>query len=93
MGKRALHVKIEGRVQGVGYRAWVVQTAQGLGLKGWVRNRNDGSVELVITGGPRRMEDMLRRCEVGPLHARVRSVNIVGENSNTFDKFDVKPTV
>ena len=50
MSRAILQVMIRGRVQGVGYRAWVEHTATTLGLDGWVRNRRDGSVEAVFAG-------------------------------------------
>jgi acylphosphatase len=49
---RAVHLFIEGRVQGVGFRDWLKREAQGLGLHGWVRNRGDGRVEAQAQGGP-----------------------------------------
>ena len=49
-GTRTVSVKIEGRVQGVYYRAWTKQTARSLGLDGWVLNAPDGSVEAVFSG-------------------------------------------
>ena len=45
----ARHLSIHGRVQGVGYRAWVEDEADSLGLSGWVRNRRDGTVEAVVS--------------------------------------------
>ena len=57
------HVMVRGRVQGVGYRAFVEETALRLGLEGWVRNRRDGSVEAVFSGTAigRRMIEACRR--------------------------------
>jgi acylphosphatase len=68
------HVTIRGRVQGVGYRAWVAHTADGLGLEGWVRNRRDGSVEAVLAGPVDIVERMIEHCRRGPSHARVETV-------------------
>ena len=72
--RRTVRVRIEGRVQGVGYRAWVERTAQGLGLEGWVRNRRDGSVEAVLAGPAEAVADMLARCRQGPRLAEVAGV-------------------
>lgn len=93
MTTRTVHVRIEGRVQGVGYRAWTDRTARGLGLAGWVRNRHDGAVEAVLQGPPEAVREMLRQCERGPAAARVTRVEIVGESVGVFDRFEVRPTV
>jgi acylphosphatase len=52
MPEKTLRLRITGRVQGVGYRLWATRTAARLGLRGWVRNRSDGSVEVLATGIP-----------------------------------------
>ena len=65
---------IGGRVQGVGFRAWMVREAQSLGVWGWVRNRPDGTVEAVAHGGTDAVEELLRRCRRGPLFAEVRTI-------------------
>jgi acylphosphatase len=89
---RSVHVRIEGLVQGVGYRAWVEMRANGLGLAGWVRNRRDGSVEAVLSGSGQELAEMLRLCERGPFAARVDSVEVIGEGVVTGPGFSVKPT-
>ena len=65
---------IIGRVQGVGYRAWMVHKAQRLGLSGWVRNRLDGSVEALVAGDIAAVEELLRLCRRGPRMAMVVSI-------------------
>lgn len=71
---RAVRVLIRGRVQGVGFRAWTAERATALGLAGWVRNRRDGSVEVVFQGAPDAVADMLLACREGPPFARVEAV-------------------
>lgn len=65
---------IVGRVQGVGYRDWMVYKARGLGLSGWVRNRSDGSVEALIAGDTDAVEELARQCRRGPRLAEVVSI-------------------
>jgi acylphosphatase len=89
---RTVHLRIEGRVQGVGYRAFVEMRAAELGLSGWVRNRRDGSVEAVVQGPPATIDDMLEECRKGPPGSRVDRVEIVGEGVGGFDGFEVRPT-
>jgi acylphosphatase len=89
---RTVHLRIEGRVQGVGYRAFVERQASVLGLSGWVRNRRDGSVEAVLQGAPAAVDEMIELCRSGPVAARVDRVEVVGEGVGVFDGFDVRPT-
>lgn len=70
----AVRVRIEGRVQGVWYRGWTVDEAGARGLRGWVRNRADGSVEALFVGDEPAVRDMVAACRKGPPHARVRHV-------------------
>lgn len=69
-----LHVTIRGRVQGVGYRAWVEYQASAGGLEGWVRNRRDGGVEAVFAGPALAVAEMVALCRHGPPSARVEAV-------------------
>ena len=89
---RTVHLRIEGRVQGVGYRAFVERQASVLGLSGWVRNRRDGSVEAVLQGAPAEVDAMIELCRSGPPASRVDRVEVVGEGVGAFDGFDVRPT-
>lgn len=70
------HVIIEGKVQGVWFRAWVQEEAGRRGLLGWVRNRRDGSVEAVLEGPPADVEAMISACWDGPSAARVQAVRV-----------------
>lgn len=90
---RTVRVVITGRVQGVWFRGWTVETARRLGLDGWVRNRRDGSVEAVFSGGPDRVSAMLAACRQGPPAAKVGSVEVSGEPAPPPGKgFGVRPT-
>lgn len=71
----AKRVLIGGRVQGVGYRAWMVREAQALGVWGWVRNCPDGTVEAMVHGDTDAVEELLRRCRRGPALAGVRTID------------------
>lgn len=75
MSDRAIkQVSIHGRVQGVGYRAFVEREALQAGVEGWVRNRRDGSVEAVFTGEAELVRKMIETCRRGPYSARVDAV-------------------
>jgi len=72
--RRSVHVVISGRVQGVGFRAFVVGEAQALGLDGWVRNRRDGTVEAVFAGDEQEIQHILMELNAGPPAAAVTDV-------------------
>lgn len=71
---KSVRVRIEGRVQGVWFRGWTVSEASRRGLRGWVRNRSDGSVEALIAGPENAVNDMLEACWNGPPAAKVTGV-------------------
>jgi acylphosphatase len=87
--RRTVSVRIEGRVQGVYYRAWTDETARALGLAGTVRNRDDGSVEAVFSGPVRKVDEMLRLCADGPPDARVSKVTVIREGGTVAPGFRV----
>ena len=89
---RTVRVRIEGRVQGVGYRYWAERTAAGLGLSGWVRNRRDGSVEAVLSGTPEVLARMLDLCRSGPPAAEVDAVTSAEETEVPAPGFTTRPT-
>jgi acylphosphatase len=89
---RTVTVRIEGRVQGVYYRAWTYDTARSLGLDGWVRNMSDGSVQAVFSGPAGLVEEMLRLCADGPPHAKVTAVTITDEGGAPPSGFKVLGT-
>jgi acylphosphatase len=67
-------VRIRGKVQGVWYRSWTVEQAVKRGLRGWVRNRQDGSVEAMFAGEAAAIDEMIAVCRKGPRLARVDSI-------------------
>ncbi|MFH1806339.1 MAG: acylphosphatase [Pseudomonadota bacterium] len=93
-GLIAVHVCIEGKVQGVWFRAWTVEQAQKRGLSGWVRNRSGGSVEAVFCGPVDCVQSMIAACYDGPTLAKVLRVHqesTTGEGP--FAGFEKRPTV
>ncbi len=89
----SVHVKIEGRVQGVWYRGWTEQTATELGLSGWVRNRRDGSVEAVFKGPQADIDQMIAKCHEGPSSARVDQVVVSEQTKDVELGFTQLPTL
>lgn len=84
------HVFISGRVQGVGYRYAVVDTASQLGLTGWVRNLPDNRVEAVFEGARSPVEDMVRWCNAGPPAAVVKDIVVEYEAPEGLRGFEVR---
>ncbi|MCC5913183.1 MAG: acylphosphatase [Balneolaceae bacterium] len=74
--EKVIHLKISGRVQGVGFRHFTRKNAGELGLSGWVKNMADGSVEAVLAGEKQSLKQMVERLKSGPVTASVSDIEI-----------------
>lgn len=92
MEKIVIRLIVRGRVQGVGYRDWTVRLALRLGLTGWVRNRADGSVEILAAGPLPALEALAAACQEGPPLAAVRGVEWAQAPDEAFAGFEERPT-
>jgi len=90
---RTVRLVITGRVQRVGYRMWAERTASALGLRGWVCNRADGSVELLASGEDDAVAALIKACRQGPRHAAVSGVSISDAGDDGSVGFSAEPTV
>lgn len=90
--RRAVHVVITGRVQGVGFRAFVEREAEVLSLDGWVRNRRDGTVEVVFAGEETEIQHMLMELNAGPPAAAVTDVQTAPYEGPIPPGFSALPT-
>ena len=88
---KTVRLRLSGRVQGVGYRAWAIETAKRLGLRGWVRNRGDGSVELLATGSAQAVASLIEACHKGPPAARVDRVELADAPDDGSAGFTARP--
>ena len=89
------HLRITGRVQGVGYRDSLRREALARGLTGWVRNRNDGSVEAILQGDPRAVDRVTTWARRGPPAARVDGVlaqDAAGDLARPYRGFERWPS-
>jgi acylphosphatase len=89
----ALRLRIEGRVQGVGFRAWLEREARSRGLRGWVRNRHDGGVEALLIGESAAVEAVTAACRNGPRLARVIDVARSPDSDDGSSRFTALPTI
>lgn len=89
--RMAKRLVISGRVQGVGFRYSMAEEAERLGVRGWVRNRRDGTVEAVADGDPEAVLALVAWARRGPPSARVADV-AVSDFEGSFERFEMRPT-
>lgn len=92
MNHATKHLIISGRVQGVGFRYFTYKTASDLGIKGWVQNLQDGTVEAVLSGSPENVDQMVDKLKKGPPSAQVQNVEEVdgSVNADNFNDFSIR---
>jgi acylphosphatase len=92
MQRQAVRIVVQGRVQGVGYRWWAMGEARRLGIEGWVRNRIDGSVELLAIGSAPAIGRLVEACRRGPRAAVVSAVGTADAADDGSSGFEELPT-
>lgn len=92
MPAAALRLVITGRVQGVGFRAWTRREARRRRLRGWVRNRFDGTVEALLIGAAEAIEALAEDCRRGPSLAQVAAVNRFAAEDDGSTDFNERAT-
>ncbi len=91
--KETVRLFVHGFVQGVNFRRWLQGEALEREISGWVRNREDGSVEALLHGDPRKVDDLVRACRHGPLMARVDKVHSEPAEYDGIEDFRVEASV
>lgn len=89
----AVHLRISGKVQNVWFRGWLAEQADRAGLRGWVRNRSDGTVEALLIGPESLVRDVADRCRSGPPAAVVGGVRATPGRDDGSAGFRLRPTV
>jgi acylphosphatase len=89
----SLHITVDGHVQGVGFRYFVKEKADFLSLSGWVRNRYDGSVEILAQGDPDKLQQLLEAVHLGPSRSIITSVKSDWQNDRPqYSQFSMLPS-
>lgn len=89
---RTVKSRIRGRVQNVGFRMWVLREATRRGLRGWVRNRADGSVEALFSGDNEQVIEMMMACYLGPPGSKVSEVMSDPSKDDPGTGFEIRAT-
>ena len=88
-----MNIRIEGDVQGIGFRDFAIREANSRRLKGWVRNRSDGSLEALASGPRTVVESFITACISGPRGARVTAFNLMPADAPDTLGFTRRPSV
>jgi acylphosphatase len=89
----SMNIRVEGNVQGVGFRDFAIREASNRGLKGWVRNRSDGTVEILAAGLRGDVEAFIASCVAGPRGAKVTAFNLEPAELPATAGFNRRPSV
>lgn len=89
----SLRIRVEGFVQAVGYRHFAIEEANKLGLDGWIRNRTDGTVEILASGATKTVEAFVAACMRGPRDARVKNVELHNAEPPAEKGFRRRPSI
>lgn len=92
MEQETKNLRIHGRVQGVGYRAWAADLAFRMSMYGWVRNRQDKTVEITITGHQDDIQKFISECYSGPSAAKVDLIEVNNGLNEELDHFEIRDT-
>jgi len=84
-----VHLIINGRVQGVFYRATAKKVAEDIGVTGWVKNTDEGKVEILATGSNNQLQKLIQWCKIGPSKAVVTDVQVSDRKEENFKGFDI----
>jgi len=87
--KKAVRLYIEGTVQGIFFRQFIKENADRQNLRGFVRNLEDGRVEVFIEGDQENVDKMIELCRAGPKHSQIRDVEVKEEKLQDFKEFKV----
>ena len=86
---KTLRVKIKGVVQGVFFRKFIKENADELGVRGFVRNLEDGRIEIVIEGRDEKVNELLEKCKKGPKHSEIKEIEVEEIKHQGFQDFKV----
>lgn len=89
----SMRLRIEGSVQAVGYRNFMIEEARKLGVDGWVRNRSDGSVEALVSGETKAVESLIAACARGPEGSRIKHIDLEKVDPPAEKGFSRRPSV
>jgi acylphosphatase len=92
--QKSVHIFVEGRVQGVGFRYFVKQLAEENNITGWVRNRYDDRVEITAQGNDNDLDQFISAVRAGPPSAQVTNLDLHWDDSKTrFGRFSISPSI
>jgi len=88
--EKIVHIFLSGRVQGVGFRAFIRENAHRFGIKGWAKNLNDGRVEAVFSGPEEKVDKLVELVKKGPRFGKVKNIEIKNDIDEEFTNFEIR---